>query len=118
MHLLDTHHFHPWEGGEGKVTAQYQTCRVEQAKAILLDNDTPTSEQLDKAIGLLLEKKKNTTEGEYNPHIPEVRDYIRDELPRQKALCDAMPDDRNRDWTKLNRCFAETIGFISEGRSG
>ena len=69
MHLLDTHHFHPWEGGEGKVTAQYQTCRVEQAKAILLDNDTPTSEQLDKAIGLLLECL------EYPHHLGEGKLY-------------------------------------------
>lgn len=62
------------------------------------------------AIDLLLEKKKSTTEGEYNPHIPAVQDFIRDELPKQKALCDAMPDDRNRDWSALNKCFAEVIG--------
>lgn len=29
---LDAHQFHPWEGGEGKVPAQYQTSRVEMAK--------------------------------------------------------------------------------------
>ena len=29
---LDAHRFHPWEGGEGKVPAQYQRCRVELAK--------------------------------------------------------------------------------------
>ena len=93
--------------------------RVHSAPPVLFDDllETNMDPALRSAIGLLLEKKKNTTEGEYNPHIPEVRDFIRDELPRQKALCDAMPDDRNRDWTKLNRCFAETIGFISEGRS-
>ena len=28
MQRLDAHQFHPWEGGEGKVTAQYQTARV------------------------------------------------------------------------------------------
>lgn len=32
MRLLDSHVFHPWEGGEGKVPAQYQTARVELAK--------------------------------------------------------------------------------------
>ena len=32
---LDAHQFHPWEGGEGKVPAQYQICRVELAKAAL-----------------------------------------------------------------------------------
>ena len=30
--LLDARIFHPWEGGEGKVPAQYQTARVELAK--------------------------------------------------------------------------------------
>ncbi|MCR5180700.1 MAG: DUF5107 domain-containing protein, partial [Bacteroidaceae bacterium] len=32
MQKLDAHKFHPWEGGEGKVSAQYQICRVELAK--------------------------------------------------------------------------------------
>ncbi len=65
---------------------------------------------LRSAVDVLLEKKKRTTEGEYNPHIPAIRDFIRNELPRQKAICDSMPDDRNRDWTALNRCFADVIG--------
>ena len=30
--ILDAHQFHPWEGGEGKVPAQYQFCRIEMAK--------------------------------------------------------------------------------------
>ena len=33
--LIDSHIFHPWEGGEGKVPAQYQISRVERAKKIL-----------------------------------------------------------------------------------
>ena len=33
--LLDSHIFHPWEGGEGKVPAQYQIARVELAKQAL-----------------------------------------------------------------------------------
>ena len=35
MQKLDAHQFHPWEGGEGKVPAQYQICRVELAKKYL-----------------------------------------------------------------------------------
>ena len=34
--LIDSHIFHPWEGGEGKVPAQYQISRVERAKTLLL----------------------------------------------------------------------------------
>lgn len=33
--MLDAHLFHPWEGGEGKVPAQYQFARVELAKKCL-----------------------------------------------------------------------------------
>lgn len=67
---------------------------------------------LRSAIGKLLEIKKMTTEGEINPQIPEIRDFIRDELPRQKSICDTIPDDRNDDWTTLNDCFAKLIGFL------
>lgn len=35
--LLDGHIFHPWEGGEGKVPAQYQFARVELAKNALVE---------------------------------------------------------------------------------
>ncbi len=30
--MIDQHIFHPWEGGEGKVSGQYQLCRLEMAK--------------------------------------------------------------------------------------
>lgn len=37
--MLDAHKFHPWEGGEGKVSAQYQIARVELAKQALKSGD-------------------------------------------------------------------------------
>ena len=40
---LDAHQFHPWEGGEGKVPAQYQICRIEMAKQ-LLSSDAQSAE--------------------------------------------------------------------------
>lgn len=33
--LIDSRKFHPWEGGEGKITGQYVLCRVELAKIAL-----------------------------------------------------------------------------------
>ena len=36
--LIDNRIFHPWEGGEGKVSGQYQMCRLEIAKQILVRN--------------------------------------------------------------------------------
>lgn len=47
MKKLDAHQFHPWEGGEGKVSGQYQLSRLELAKKALVAND------YDKAITLL-----------------------------------------------------------------
>lgn len=58
IHLLDGHIFHPWEGGEGKVPAQYQYARVEKAKKLLEDSDSELRTQnseLEKAIALLEE---------------------------------------------------------------
>lgn len=49
MELLDNHIFHPWEGGEGKVPAQYQLCRVELAKQALANGEPA------KAVNLLEE---------------------------------------------------------------
>lgn len=33
--LIDARTFHPWEGGEGKVSTQYQLCRIELAKELI-----------------------------------------------------------------------------------
>ena len=54
--LIDSHIFHPWEGGEGKVPAQYHYARVEQAKA-LLKGATASKEKtgIQHAIRLLSE---------------------------------------------------------------
>ena len=46
MALIDGHVFHPWEGGEGKVSAQYQTCRMELAKRALAAGDAARAEKL------------------------------------------------------------------------
>ncbi|MDE6646943.1 MAG: DUF5107 domain-containing protein, partial [Prevotella sp.] len=60
---LDAHKFHPWEGGEGKVSAQYQIARVELAKQAL------TRQDYDRAVGLLSECL------EYPEHLGEGKLY-------------------------------------------
>ncbi|MFV0340177.1 MAG: tetratricopeptide repeat protein, partial [Parachlamydiaceae bacterium] len=37
MSLITNRNFHPWEGGEGKITKQYTVCRVELAKVAISD---------------------------------------------------------------------------------
>ena len=38
--------FHPWEGGEGKVSAQYISCLVEMAKKLIVAEDFSSAIQL------------------------------------------------------------------------
>lgn len=51
---LDVHIFHPWEGGEGKVSSQYQISRLELAKQLMAKPGAST-EELHRAIALLQE---------------------------------------------------------------
>ncbi|MBO4907364.1 MAG: DUF5107 domain-containing protein [Bacteroidaceae bacterium] len=70
MEKLDSHKFHPWEGGEGKVPAQYQICRVELAKKLLSCELRNTDDKsLEKAIQLLTECL------EYPHHLGEGKLY-------------------------------------------
>ena len=49
---LDHHVFHPWEGGEGKVSGQYQLSRIELARQLL---EQKTEQELKQAVQLLEE---------------------------------------------------------------
>ena len=60
IELIDSRIFHPWEGGEGKVPAQYQLARVELAKIAIEEKE------FEKAILLFeqcLEYPHNLGEG-------------------------------------------------------
>lgn len=73
----------------------------------LLDQDMPS--QMRKEIDWLLERKKVTEEKDKNPQIPAIQEFIARELERQKALGDALEDDRCRDWDGLNRLFRSVL---------
>ena len=75
----------------------------------LLKMDLPADLRQD--IDVLLEAKKKTTEGEENPHMPIIRDFIVKETERQKEIAYSLADDHNKDFTALNRLFAEMIGW-------
>ena len=49
IRMIDARRFHPWEGGEGKVPAQYQLARVELVKACLKAGEN------EKALALIEE---------------------------------------------------------------
>ena len=57
---LDKHNFHPWEGGEGKVPAQYQFSRVELARTAIANGKAADAVDLLKEC---LEYPHNLGEG-------------------------------------------------------
>ncbi len=94
------------------LAAQYIEC-FHTIPPVLFDDllKMEIDPALRSAIADLLEKKKSATEAEQYPQIPIIQAFIREELPRQKIICNALPNDRNYDLTELNNCFAETIGI-------
>lgn len=60
IELIDNRIFHPWEGGEGKVPAQYQLARVELAKKHLAKKEYKEAIQL---LNECLEYPPNLGEG-------------------------------------------------------
>ncbi len=72
--------------------------------------------ELRTAIDELLEIKKQSTEGEENPQMPVIRNFIASEIDRQKEISDSLSDDHNRDWSPLNRVFVEVIGSKSHNK--
>ena len=87
--------------------------RTHQIPPVLFDElmKMDMEPELRTEIEDLLERKKVTTEGEHNPQIPAIQAFIQEELQRQKSISNALPDDRNTDWSALNRCFVQIIGL-------
>jgi tetratricopeptide (TPR) repeat protein len=46
LKLIEDHQFHPWEGGEGKITSQYAKAKTELAKQKLWERDIPGAVEL------------------------------------------------------------------------
>jgi tetratricopeptide (TPR) repeat protein len=72
--LLAVRKFHPWEGGEGKVVAQYLLCHLELAKQAIQNN------QYQRAWELL------TTMGHYPENLGEGKLYGAQENDRHYLL--------------------------------
>jgi tetratricopeptide (TPR) repeat protein len=86
--LLSVRQFHPWEGGEGKVGAQYLLCHLELAKQMILERN------YDAASGLL-----NDTDN-YPDHLGEGKLF-------------QVPEN---DINYLKGCIELGLGFTAEAR--
>lgn len=73
----------------------------------LLEIDIPS--ELRIGIEELLEIKKNSDEAEKGIQIPVIRDFIADEIVRQKAYVDSIADDKKYEWKELNDIFIDFI---------
>lgn len=60
-------------------------------------------------VFILLAVKQALGEGEHRLQNAAVRQFIEEELRRQKQLADQMKDDRNNNWEALNRVFLELL---------
>lgn len=48
--LIESRHFHPWEGGEGKITGQYSICHLGLAQKAMASKDFNTAIELLTAV--------------------------------------------------------------------
>lgn len=60
-------------------------------------------------IDTLIKIKTATGEGELNPSLPVITDFIINETGRQKQLADHMADDRRTEWDTLNEVFLAAL---------
>ncbi len=66
-------------------------------------------DELQAAVHRVLAVKLASDEKEKHPQDPEIQKFIQEELERQKHLAEKLPDDRCRDWGRLNKVFLEQL---------
>ncbi len=91
----------------GKYIQEYQ-CPPPVSFDDLMKMDMTA--ELRNGIGELLEIKKRSDEKEKGMQIPMIRDFIIDEIGRQKTYVEGTSDDRKRDWESLNGIFLMILG--------
>lgn len=105
LDLIDQHKFHPWEGGEGKVPAQYQLCRVELAKQAI------STGAFAKAVELLnacLEYPHHLGEGKL--HGAQENDFYYWMGCAYEGM--GLPDKANECWNKAKDGNSEPAAAI------
>ena len=93
--VIDHRKFHPWEGGEGKVAFQYQTCRLQRSKQFIAEGKN------DEAIALLREclvYPENLGEGKlYGAQENDFYYYM------------GVANSQKGDTAEARRCFEEAL---------
>lgn len=85
LEFIMSHKFHPWEGGEGKVTTQYVTSLVELARKALAAKDWDQAEMLlKKALVYPDNLGEGKLEGTKDNHIHYYLGIVMEQTGRQK----------------------------------
>ena len=72
--------------------------------------------ELRKEIEALLEKKKQTMEGERHSPIPAVQKFISDELEIWKQRAEEIKEEKKGDWEALNQVIWDLTGISAPSR--
>ncbi|MDR1772705.1 MAG: nucleotidyltransferase domain-containing protein [Hungatella sp.] len=91
----------------GKYIQEYQ-CPPPVLFDDLMKMDMPA--ELRNGIDELLEIKKRSDEREKGVQIPIIREFIINEIGRQKSYVESIADDRKREWKSLNDIFLKILG--------
>ncbi len=105
LNLIESRHFHPWEGGEGKVPAQYLLALTELAKVAL------KQQQPEKAVDLLNQALV------YPPNLGEGKLAGAQDNPIQYYLGEAFrmegkPEEAARHYEKASMGLTEPAGMM------
>lgn len=90
----------------GKYIQEYK-CPPPVLFTDLVKMDIPV--ELRDGIDELLGIKKKSDEREMGVQIPAIRDFIIDEIEKQKSYVEEIPDDRTQEWECLDNIFLKTI---------
>lgn len=70
--------------------------------------NTVLEEDMKEPVKDLIAKKIKMSESDKAPKVDVINRYIEEKLVYYKKLADSMKDDRNYDWTPLNKVFKES----------
>ena len=110
--LLTKRHFHPWEGGEGKVTFQYTFCRIQLAKEAIKRKD------FESALNLL----KETDSYPHNLGEGKLSTVKENDIEYYKGVCYRGLNDEEdaKSWLKkatLGVTEPQQAFFYNDGRA-
>ena len=74
--------------------------------------DSVAEENIKPVIAELVRIKTNIPETQKGNHIPELDEYIKNNIPEIKKYADSIPCDKNNDWSLLDEIFLKCIDLF------